>query len=154
MSALTAVQTANIQGGVRDIASRPVLADTKIWKGGMVGVTAAGYARPFQTGDYFGGHALETVDNTGGASADLRVQTLRGFYTLTVATFDSTTIAHLGDSVSAASDNHADMTRDDGDYVGTISDVNDNGVQVSFRTFEINGITGAVQDALDLKADS
>jgi hypothetical protein len=56
--------------------------------------------------------------------------------------------------VSAASDNHADMTRDDGDYVGTISDVNDNGVQVSFRTFEINGITGAVQDALDLKADS
>jgi hypothetical protein len=51
MSALTAVQTANIQGGVRDIASRPVLADTKIWKGGMVGVTAAGYARPFQSGD-------------------------------------------------------------------------------------------------------
>lgn len=152
MSALSAAQKLVMNGSVGDIASRLVLTGIVIQKGGMVGVTAAGYARPFASGDYFAGHALEEVDNTDGASGAKRVQTTRGVYTATVPVFDSAAVSHIGDSVSAGSDNHADLTRDDGDYVGCISGVDTNGVQVTFRTFEVNGITGAVQDALDLKA--
>lgn len=154
MSAITAVQSLVLNGGLQGKASRKVLADTKIFKGAMVGVTAAGYARNFVTGDFFAGHALETADNTDGSSGDIRVETTLGIYIAVVPVFDSTTIAHIGDSVSSSSNNHADMTRDDGDYVGCISAVDDNGVHVAFRTFELNGITGAQQDALDLKADA
>jgi hypothetical protein len=134
MAALTSVQKLNIQGGVKDIGSVPVLASTKIFKGGMIGITAAGYARPFVTTDQFAGHALETVDNSNGASGALRVDRLRGRYTLTVPAFDSVTVANFSDDVGAASDNHADLTQTSTDKVGVISDVNENGVAVTFQT--------------------
>lgn len=154
MSALSAAQAIVMQGSFRDIAQRPVLASTKIHKGAMVGITAAGFARPFASGDFFAGHALEEADNTTGASAAINVDCLRGTYTLTVPVVDSITVAHTGDNVGAASDNHADLTRTTDDRVGSISAVTANGVQVTFQTFEVAGISAAVQAALDLKADA
>jgi len=132
MAALTAAQTLRENTG--DQASRPVLNGVKIWKGGMVGVTAAGYARPFAATDQFAGHALETVDNTDGAAGAVRVITKRGRYALTVPSFDSAAVANIGDDVGTTSDNHADMTLTSTNKVGVVSDVNDNGVTVMFQT--------------------
>lgn len=46
------------------LGSPKVKGSTTIYKGAMVGITAAGYAQPFATGNFFAGHALETVDNS------------------------------------------------------------------------------------------
>jgi hypothetical protein len=68
-------------------SNAPVLATTKILEGAMVGLTAAGYARPFVVGDKFVGHAMDTVDNTVGtstASGAKTVPLLDGLYRLQV----------------------------------------------------------------------
>lgn len=136
MSALTAVQPIVSQGSLLDRAQRPVLAGVRIYKGGIVGVTSAGYARPFAIGDNFGGHAKDTVDNVSGGNGAVDVDTTRGSYTLTLPVFDSAVLADIGDDVGAASDNHADLTKKSTDKVGVISTITDNGVQVTFKTFE------------------
>lgn len=121
----------------------PKMGAVKIFKGGMVGIVpSTGYARPFATGDFFAGHALETVDNSAGAAGALRVPVMRGTYYATVPVFSSTTVAHIGDPVWTSSDNHADLTRTDPgttltttDLVGYISDVdNDGNVIIRFQT--------------------
>lgn len=151
MAALAATQ--KLVENTGDTGSFPVLNAVKIYKGGLVGITAAGYAKPFATGLFFAGHAQETVDNTDGSAGAVRVNVKRGSYVLTVPTFDSATIAHVGDNVGCSSDNHADLTRTNTDRVGIIEDVNANGVAVRFETFGVAGISKAVQDALDLKAN-
>lgn len=148
MSALSATQALSVQGGVQDIATHPVLASTTIYKGAMVGITAAGYARGFVAGDQFAGHSLELVDNSAGASAAVRVQVMRGSYRLTVATFDSETIANFGDAVGAGSDNHTDLTLTTVDQVGVVSDVNDNGTVVDFLTSDVSSVNASSTDAV------
>ena len=66
-------------------ASHPILTNTNIYQGAMIGLTAAGYARGFALGDRFRGHTLLGMDNTGGASGAKYVETLRGRYILQVA---------------------------------------------------------------------
>ena len=131
MGALTAVQAMRHNQG--DIGFPQVAAATIILQGAMVGVTPAGYARPYATGDFFAGHAQETVDNSAGAAGALRVPVLRGLsgaYYMTVPVFNSTTVAHIGDPVWGSTDNHADLTRTDPgttltttDRKGTIHDI-------------------------------
>ena len=136
MAALSAPQQVRHNQG--DIGSPQVLASTIIYQGAMVGIVpASGYARPFATGDFFAGHAQETVDNSAGASGALRVPLIRGAsgaYYITVPVFNSTTVAHIGDPVWGVSDNHADLTRTDPgstmtttDKKGIISDVTPTG---------------------------
>lgn len=137
MAALSAVQ--KVVENTGNQGSHPVLTAVKIWKGSMVGITAAGYARPFTSGDFFAGHATETVDNTDGASADVRVICKRGIYYLNVPVFASTAISHKGDSVWATNDNHADLTRTDptvaNDLVAKVVDITDDGdVTLKFTT--------------------
>lgn len=125
-----------------EIGTPKVAASTTIYKGGMVGITTAGYARPFATGDFFAGHALETVDNSAGAAGDLRVPVRRGVYYASVPVFDSVTIANLGDPVWAVTDNHADLLKTDPgttktttDLVGYISDIDADGkIMIRFQT--------------------
>lgn len=119
-----------------------VAATTTILKGAMVGITTAGYARPFATGDFFAGHALETVDNSAGAAGAVRVPVRRGVYWADVPVFGSATVANIGDPVWAVTDNHADLTLTDPgttktttDLVGHVSDIDATGsVIVRFST--------------------
>lgn len=107
----------------------------------MLARNAAGYVVPFSTGLFFCGHALEDCDNSAGSAGDLSVRYRRGTYYATVPVFGSTTIAHVGDPVWGASDNHADLTRTDPtggatttDLVGYIHNVDDQGnVVIQFR---------------------
>lgn len=125
-----------------EIGSPKVAASTTIYKGAMVGITTAGYARPFATGDFFAGHCLETVDNSTGSAGDKRVLVRRGTYYASVPVFDSVTIANIGDPVWAVTDNHADLLKTDPgttktttDLVGYISDIDADGkVMIQFRT--------------------
>ncbi|MEP3478004.1 MAG: hypothetical protein ABJZ55_02040 [Fuerstiella sp.] len=139
MAALAKIQPISQQGPVRDIASRPVLAAVKIFKGALLGITAAGFARPFATGDKMGGHAMDTVDNTDGGNGAVSVDASRGIYTLTVPVFDGVVLGDTGDDVTAVSDNHADLIKavNTTDVVGKVSAVTVNGVQVTFKTFEV-----------------
>lgn len=124
------------------IGTPKVKGSTTIYKGAMVGITAAGYAQPFATGNFFAGHALETVDNSSGADGAVRVPVRRGVYWSKVPVFASATVANIGDSVWAASDNHADLTLTDPtggptttDLVGYVSDIDyDGGVIIRFET--------------------
>lgn len=139
MSALTAIQDFNENAG--PVGSGKVAASTKIYRGAMLGRMTTGYIRPFATGDFFCGHALEDCDNSSGSAGDLSVRYRRGTYYATVPVFGSTTIAHIGDPVWAASDNHADLTRTDPgttltttDLVGYIHNIDDAGnVVIQFR---------------------
>jgi len=65
-------------------ASWPVYQATKILQGAMIGITTGGYARAFVLGDIFAGHALDTADNTNGASGAINVKATRGRYILRV----------------------------------------------------------------------
>lgn len=58
----------------------PVLAATRIYQGSAVGLTAAGYARPYQLGDRFVGHTPEGMNNSSGSSGDVNVTVFRGKY--------------------------------------------------------------------------
>lgn len=124
------------------IGTPKVAASTTIPKGALVGITTAGYARNFLTGDFFAGHALESVDNSAGAAGALRVPVRRGVYWAKVPVFGSATVANIGDPVWAASNNYADLTLSDPgttltttDLVGHVSDIDyDGGVIIRFAT--------------------
>lgn len=139
MPALATIQPFNENMG--NIGRGRVKGTTTIYKGAMLGRTTAGFIRGFATGDFFCGHALETVDNSAGADGDKWVEYRRGTYYGTVPVFGSTTIAHIGDKVWTSSDNHTDLTRTDPgttltttDLVGYIHNVDDAGnVQLQFR---------------------
>jgi hypothetical protein len=138
MAALATIQPFNENTG--GIGCGRIAASTLIYKGAMLGRLPSGYLRPFLTGDFFAGHALETVDNSAGAAGDRWVQFRRGVYYVTVPVFASITIAHIGDPVWAASDNHADLTKTDPgttltttDLVAYIHNIDDAGnVQLKF----------------------
>lgn len=140
MSALSAPQFFN--ENTAGIGLYKVKGSSNIKKGGMVGITTAGYARPFATGDFFAGHALENADNSSGSDGDIRVPCRRGTYWATVPVFSSATVANIGDSVWTSSDNHSDLTLSDPgttltttDLVGYVSNIDyDGNVIVRFET--------------------
>lgn len=143
MSALAAIQSAPpLGGGLKRITRHKVKGSTIIYQGGMLGITTAGYLRPFATGDFFAGHALETVDNSAGADGALWCEHSSGDYLLQVPVFSSATVASIGQEVWTSTDNHADLTLTDPgttltttDLVGYVHGIDTNGdVQVNFRT--------------------
>lgn len=140
MAAITKPQMFN--ENTSGLGSPKVKGSTTIYKGAMVGITTAGFAQPFATGNFFAGHALETVDNSAGADGAVRVPVRRGVYWAKVPVFASATVANIGDPVWTTSDNHADLTLTDPtggptttDLVGHVSDIDaDRGVIMRFTT--------------------
>ena len=132
MSALATVQRFHENTG--ENGTGKVAASTTIYQGAMLGRKTDGYIRPFATGDFFCGHALETVDNSAGSDGAKWVNYRRGTYYGTVPVFSSATIAHVGDPVWAVTDNHADLTLSDPgttktttDLVGYVHNIDDKG---------------------------
>lgn len=132
MSALAKIQPFNENTG--GIGKGKVAAGVKIYQGAMLGRKTDGFIRPFATGDFFCGHALEDCDNTNGSAGDLSVNYRRGQYYATVPVFSSATIANIGDPVWAVTDNHADLTLSDPgttktttDLVGYVHNIDDSG---------------------------
>lgn len=143
MAALAALQiTTPMGGGHKILSNHKVKGTTTIYRGGMLGITTAGYLRPFATGDFFAGHALETVDNSAGADGALWCEHSSGEYLMSVPVFSSATVANIGDLVWTSTDNHADLTLTDPgttltttDLVGHIHGIDINGnVIVRFRS--------------------
>ena len=79
----------------RDILVVPVAANAVIQQGGLVAVSAAGYAAPgaVSTTLKAGGRAEESVDNTGGADGARSVKLKRGVFLFKNAAADPLTIA-------------------------------------------------------------
>lgn len=121
MSALAKIQPFNENTG--GIGCGKVAASAKIYQGAMLGRMTTGYIRPFTTGDFFCGHALEDCDNSSGSAGDLSVRYRRGTYYATVPVFGSATIANIGDPVWAGTDNHADLTLSDPGTTKTTTDL-------------------------------
>lgn len=140
MAALDKIQPINENTGPNGRGA--VLNAVRIYEGAMLGRTAAGYLRPFATGDFFAGHALEDCNNSSGAAGAKRCRFRRGTYYWTVPVFSSATIANIGDPVWAVTDNHADLTLSDPgttktttDLVGYVHDIDEAGnVIVQFRS--------------------
>lgn len=74
------IEDTPITKSIGEKVAYPVLAATLIYQGSAVGLTAAGYARAYQLGDRFVGHAPEGMDNSNGASGDVSVTVFRGQY--------------------------------------------------------------------------
>lgn len=132
MSALATIQRFHENTGANGRGK--VKGSTTIYEGAMLGRTTGGYLRPFATGDFFAGHALETVDNSAGSDGDKYCEYRRGQYYATVPVFGSATIANIGDPVWAGSDNHSDLTLSDPgttltttDLVGYVHDIDPSG---------------------------
>ncbi len=93
------------------ILSAPMAAATKIYKGAMVKLNAAGYAAPMaaEPNAEFAGIAVFTQDNTAGAAGDLEIQ----FWTEGVYQLTSTglTIADVGKVVYASTDQDVSLTQ-------------------------------------------
>lgn len=139
MAALAKIQAFNENLG--GIGGGKVAAGVKIYQGAMLGRMTTGFLRPFATGDFFAGHALEDCDNSSGSAGDLMVRYRRGTYYATVPVFSSATIAHVCDPVWAVTDNHADLTLSDPgttktttDLIGYVHNIDDAGnVVIQFR---------------------
>lgn len=132
MSALATIQAFNENTG--RFGRGKVLAAKKLYHGAMLARDLAGYLTVFATGLFFAGHAVETVDNTNGASGDLWCSYRRGTYYATVPVFSSATIANIGDPVWASNDNHNSLTLTDPgttltttDLVGYVHNIDDLG---------------------------
>lgn len=132
MTALAKIQAFNENTGPNGRGK--VKGSTTIYRGGILGRTTAGYLRPFATGDFFAGHALETVDNSAGADGALWCEHRRGTYYVTVPVFSTATIANIGDKVWTSTDNHTDLTLTDPgttltttDLVGYVHNIDDAG---------------------------
>lgn len=90
------------------VSSHPVLAATKIYQGGMVCIGATGYAIPAadaagMAGPSVSGMAMDSIDNSAGASGDKRVRLIHGIVSVGNDT-DAVTIVEQGKSVYVKDD--------------------------------------------------
>ena len=104
----------------QELRSFQVAASAHVFKGAVVGLSAAGHARPLTAGDPFVGMAYEEMDNTSGADGDLsvRVYTLGDFgHPLSGAV-----LADVGRPVFASADDTLTFTGSPNSYVGVVQD--------------------------------
>lgn len=78
------VKDTPLQERIGDYADLPILADTEVYQGSVIGIGSTGYARGFVLGDRFAGHTFHGESNAGGSSGDKRVRTRRGTYYLEI----------------------------------------------------------------------
>lgn len=131
----------------QELRTLQVAAAKHIYKGGLVGLSAAGYAQPLVAGDPFVGIAYEEMDNSGGASGamSVRVYTLGDFgLTLTGAT-----VAHVGRPVFASADDTLTFTSAGNSYVGLVQDhvtTNEIILRLDTTRAKVKTVTHAVED--------
>ncbi len=131
----------------QELRTFQVAAAKRIFKGGNVGLSAAGYAQPLIAGDPFVGIAYEEADNTSGAAGALtvRVYTVGDFgHTLSGAT-----IAHLGRPVFASADDTLTFTAMGNSYVGYVQDfvtTNEIILRIDPERAKVKTIIHAVED--------
>ncbi len=104
----------------QELRSLKIAASAQVFKGGFIGITSGGYARPLVAGDEFVGIAYEEADNSAGADGDVsvRVYTLGDFgHALSGAA-----ITNLGDAVYASADDTLAFTSTSNSYVGVVID--------------------------------
>ncbi len=105
----------------QELRSLQVAATAHVYKGGMVGLSATGYAQPLVAGDPFAGIAYEEMDNTTGAAGDVsvRVYTLGDFgHALSGAA-----VGDLGRPVFASAEDALTFAGYGNSYVGIVQDV-------------------------------
>lgn len=97
-----------------------VKGSTHLYKGGFVGVTAAGYARPLVAGDVFVGLAYEEADNSAGADGAITTRV----YTLSDIehALSGAAITDVGRPVFASADDTLTFVSAGNSYVGTVQD--------------------------------
>jgi hypothetical protein len=104
----------------QELRTVPVKANTRIYKGALVGLTS-GYARGLVAGDAFAGIAYEEMDNTGGADGAVSVRVF------TLGDFDhalaSASRANNGAAVYASDDATLTLTASGNSLVGRQVDV-------------------------------
>ena len=131
----------------QELRTFQVAAAKHIYKGGLVGLSAAGYAQPLVAGDPFVGIAYEEMDNSGGANGAVavRVYTLGDFgMTLTGAT-----AAHVGRPVFASADDTLTFTSAGNSYVGLVQDIvttNEIILRIDTTRAKVKTVTHAVED--------
>jgi hypothetical protein len=109
----------------QELRTYPVKAATKIYRGAIVGLDTAGFARGLVAGDHFVGVAYEEMDNSAGAAGDkvCRVSTLGDFeHALTGAV-----AADRGRPVFASADDTLTFVSLANSYVGVVQDLIANG---------------------------
>ena len=113
----------------------PIAANTRIWAGGMVQITAANLAdRATATAaNICIGRAEETVDNTGGAAGALNVKVRRGLFRYTNSTAGDLIVrSDIGKTVFVVDDDQVAKTNNAGarPAAGICFDVDAQGVWV------------------------
>ena len=136
MAALTTAR--NTPAALGDVRSVPLPANGKIFQGGMVQVTAAGYAAAASAtaANVTIGRADETVDNTGGANGAKSIKVRRGvFRYANSAAGDAIARTEIGQDCYVVDDQTVAKTDDDGDrpVAGKVFGVDAQGVWVEFR---------------------
>lgn len=131
----------------QELRSFQVAATVHVFKGGFVGLSAAGYAQPLVAGDPFVGIAYEEADNTSGADGALsvRVYTL-GDFGVSLA---GAAVASIGRPVFASSDDTLTFTGAANSYLGVVEDVITSGeiiLRVDPGRRLIKTMTHAVED--------
>ncbi len=116
----------------QQIRSFPIAAAVKIWKGGLVAISAAGFAKipAASVADVCAGVAHETADNTAGAAGAVfaKVQTLGDV----VLPFAAAAQTDLGVPIYCTDDSVLTLTSTNNVYVGLIVGVTV-GVDVTVR---------------------
>lgn len=133
MAALTEPRSTPKRNG--DRVRRAVVAGAKIYQGALVALNAAGYATPGATATTLvaDGLALETVDNTDGASGAVGVELEKGTYRFAnSAAADAITAAEIGDDCYIVDDQTVAKTSGSNtrSIAGKIVDVDAQGVWV------------------------
>jgi hypothetical protein len=131
----------------QELRTLQVAAAKHIYKGALVGIDSAGYARPLLAGDPFAGVAYEEIDNSAGAGGALsvRVYTLGDFG----LALSGATVAHIGRPAFASADDTLTFTGAGNSYVGIVQDVPASGsiiLRSDPQRSNIKTITHAVED--------
>lgn len=115
-----------------------IKANTKIWKGALVCVDAAGYLVPAAdaSGLKFAGVALDSADNTGGADGAKKCRVIkRGTFVYhRSGTFSQ---ADVGVVVKAVSDNEVAKSSTHNVNVGTVVELPANQVRIRVDTYTL-----------------
>jgi len=136
MTAITTERDTQRRAG--DMAAHPVLAATKVLAGTIAALTAAGYAQGGATATTLKAVGVfnETVDNTGGASGDVKAQVRRDgwFRFANSAAADAITIAEISSSCYIVDNQTVAKTDGTGtrSVAGKVRDVDATGVWIEF----------------------
>ena len=132
-----------------DMNSVPIIDNDIVYEGAMVGLSVtpdeAGYGKPLAAGDagadeIFLGHAIEKVDNTGGAKGAKNIRLRSGRYRLLCLLAGA--ITDVGKAVYASDDATLTFTATNNSYVGRVSRfVSNTKMEIQFETLQPVGTT-------------